>query len=145
MKLAGTKGLVEFQCLQLVLERGPAATWKRLSIAADQGSDVIAATNALLRLFKINLDFFSDTSHGGHNDFWNSRQRCDIKGFLYMFLLGINTPHGPWSEDTRWKQCTEHLAKMVHEAEPFDMPMFRRCCLMLGLSSQRRMIGKMFA
>ena len=118
------KGLVEFQQLKPVLERGAARTWKKLSVASDQGSDVVAALMALIFLFRLNLDFFPDPSHGGTNDFWNAGHMCDLKGFLYMLLLVINTPHGPWSEDTRFQQVVQNLKDTVMHTKPFDMPMF---------------------
>lgn len=60
-----SRGLIDFQMLEL---RGDPMTWPKLSIAADQGSDILSGIFALQRHYKINLDYTSDVSHGAQND-----------------------------------------------------------------------------
>ena len=82
-------GLKSYQQLKLVSERGPAKTWPKLSMAADEGSDVRCLVNACVRKFKLNMDYTPDGSHCVTNDVWNSGAKVGPKSFFYMILLRI--------------------------------------------------------
>ena len=40
------------------------------------------------------------------------------------FLVVFNTPYGPWSEDTRFRQCQSGLKELCALQKPADLPLF---------------------
>lgn len=99
-------------------------TWPKLSIAADQGSDILSGIFALQRHYKINLDYTPDVSHGVQNDLWAAGRECGLAQFMYMVLLLVNVPMGPWCEDMRYKQVVQALDDLLSTEEAQQCPLF---------------------
>jgi hypothetical protein len=117
-------GLVAFQQLKPVEERGPPETWPKLSIAADCGSDVLCGISAMVHRFGLCVDFIPDTSHAANNFCWSALGFADMKPFGYLTLLALNAPLGPWSEDARWCQVRQALEELLRDEQPEASPLF---------------------
>lgn len=99
------QGLQHFRIEQDEAKRPPPEAWPRLCIAPDQGGDGICAYHFLSRRLPYCVDLAVDPSHGGNNDAWLVADALGLKGLLLLFLVAFNVPHGPWSEDARYRQA----------------------------------------
>lgn len=118
-------GLADFVQTSAVSERGPPELWKKLSVAGDQGSDVVAGVNALQRHYHLCLDYVPDPSHGCHNDIWAAAKSSGLSSFFYLLLLTLNVPSGPWSEDARFKQVAQALETLFRHEDLGMCPLFQ--------------------
>ena len=87
------KGLLHFQLTEED-RRGPAASWPRLSVSPDQGSDGVSAIAHWLHL-GINVDPAWDFSHGVQNDIWLGLGSAGLGCHIAMALIRINIPNSP--------------------------------------------------
>lgn len=85
--------------------RQPALQWHKLSVAMDLGSDGVAFMNFVRMHKQCNIELVPDTSHGVHNGVDEALAACGLRGHMFLLMMAMNTPHGPWSEDQRFVQC----------------------------------------
>lgn len=73
----------------------------------DQGSDNMAAVHFGQRVLGLNLGGLHDGSHGAWNDCKRMSREGNLTRFFYLFFIVLNTPHGPFPEDSRWNGLQE--------------------------------------
>ena len=106
-------GLKHFCLAESLEDRGDPLHWPRLSCGPDQGSDGTCAFQFAQRVLHLNCDLTWDVSHGVHNDILNGIKHAGLYSHLLLSLLRLNCPLGPWSEDTRWKECQASLNELL--------------------------------
>ena len=106
-------GLKHFCLAESLEDRGDPLHWPRLSCGPDQGSDGTCAFQFAQRVLHLNCDLTWDVSHGVHNDILNGIEHAGLYSHLLLSLLRLNCPLGPWSEDTRWKECQASLNELL--------------------------------
>ena len=118
-------GLERFQ-VQATADGGepPAKSWKRLTIACDQGSDGVCCINALQRKFRLNVDAMWDPSHGLWNDILLSLSMMGSSSWVYLMLVVFNLPCGPWSDDARFKMVVESQ-KEITKIGLHNLPLYQ--------------------
>lgn len=102
----------------------PAVRWPLLVVAADRGSDGVAASNYAKRELQLNMEFVGDPSHDANNDMVNAVQRAGLWPHEALMLAVYNTPHGPWCEDARWRQVLAGLEDLREFQTSSDCPLF---------------------
>eukprot|EP00972_Heterocapsa_arctica_P084172 12400906-Heterocapsa_arctica.AAC.1 len=71
------------------------------------------------------MDFVPDTSHGVHNGVLEAINEVGLKGHAYLKMMAVNTPHGPWSEDTRFVQCQNVMEEILKFERPDKAVLFQ--------------------
>lgn len=117
-------GLKHFEITDHIMTSVNPLLWPRLSLSPDQGGDGVAAYWFLTRHLKHNIDITYDPSHGVNNDVWLFLDAIHLKSLMLLFLVVFNTPHGPWSEDTRYRQCLSALTESFALHTPEEFPLF---------------------
>lgn len=92
--------------------RDPAVGWPRLNVAMDLGSDGVAFMNFARYQKRLTLLLVPDTSHGVRNGVDEALSACGLRGHMFLLMMAMNTPHGPWSEDQRFVQCRNVVAEL---------------------------------
>ena len=95
-------GLLHFAVTADMLSQ-PAATWPRLAVPSDMGSDNVCSFSFLQRKVKLCLDLPWDPSHGAHDDVFNGVRYALLMGHLMLSLVRLNCVCGPWNEDRNYK------------------------------------------
>lgn len=123
-------GLSHFRDLPAKLGPSGWRRWPHLSLASDQGSDMLSAIHAMLFFddCKANVTAYYDTSHGCNRDFWNSIEEVHLKSFMLLIMLCVNLPHGPDSSDLRFQQIKDVMTKHFNECNPTTSPLFQHLC-----------------
>ena len=101
--------------------------WPHLSLASDQGSDMLSGIHALLYHgpTKCNITPYYDVSHGVNRDFWLSITDMSLKPFMLLSMIVINLAHGPDESDTRYNQLKETMGSHYQHATPKLSPLFQ--------------------
>lgn len=103
---------------------GPPKTWRRSSVAPDQGGDGQAAYNYMVRKMGVCADLSPDMSHGVNNDIGQFYGELSLKRQMLLWLAVFNIPVGPWSTDARWQQCRSALQDIYQKHDWRDVPLF---------------------
>ena len=82
-------------------------TWPLITACADQCGDGECALNWLQRQKHINVDRFSDPSHGVACDQRLGLRDTNLWRFLILLTCVLNIPHGPWSESRFWSSISQ--------------------------------------
>lgn len=143
-KLFGIKGLVDLKAP--TKQEGEEADrlvpleWMHATVAMDMGSDGVAAIHFAQRFLGLNIEPIHDASHGAWNDFKRGLRECNMMPFYYLFLVVVNTPHGPFLEDSRYNSLREALAESSKAFNARDSPLFvehaRNICVENGLEDE---------
>ena len=86
--------------------------------------DGVCALAFLLYVLKYNVDVFFDPAHGVHNDVLNAIYAAGLRAHLFLTLLRLNIPCGPWSEDMRYKQVTGSIDEFLQHGSFEELPLF---------------------
>ena len=117
--------LVDLKQSEDPAERPPASTWERGSIALDQGSDGVCATNYLLRQVNLALGIVWDLSHGCHRDIIAMLKAVGLWTWAVLMMLSFNVPCGPYTSDQNFKHCKESADALYNVESPKEMPLVR--------------------
>eukprot|EP00974_Lingulodinium_polyedra_P063963 6177033-Lingulodinium_polyedra.AAC.1 len=79
----------------------------------------------MLRKLNVNIEFCNDPSHGAWRDVGRALGDTGLTSLMKLMMVTINVPHGPWSEDTRWKQCQQALEEHFEHFTPLTSELFR--------------------
>ena len=104
--------------------RSAALLWPKLNVAADLGSDGVCFMT-WAKSEGVNLDLTPDTSHGVHNGTDEALNLCGLRGHMFLLMMAINTPHGPWSEDQRFVQGRQMLEEILKSDKPLECSLFQ--------------------
>lgn len=90
--------------------------WPHLTIAADQGSDGMAAY-WYLQHCQVNCMMLCDWSHGAWADTKGMLRDMGLFPWWLLMMVTLNLAHGPFNDDVRytqlndaWSECARHLA-----------------------------------
>ena len=76
--------------------------WPDVTVAADQGSDGLAAANACqFGPLRMGLETLDDDDHGDHNDMDDTIVKCGLYPHQKLMELARNAHQGPWGEGRR--------------------------------------------
>lgn len=100
-------------------------TWRSLSVASDQGSDALCATNWLAYgPGGANVDRVDDASHGVHNDLMAMIRPCGLAAHQLLMNLSRNAIYGPFDEGRRHIECRQAIEEWSKRCA-WECPVFR--------------------
>ena len=104
--------------------------WLHLSVASEQGSDMLSALHSLLYFDKLkaNVSVYWDVSHGCNRDFWNSVNDVSLKSFMLLIMICINLPHGPDDSDLRFGQIKDVMGQHYLRHSASTSPILQHLC-----------------
>lgn len=124
LQLSAGSSLQSFEQPRDIQDREAALQWPKLNVAMDLGSDGVAFLMWARYHRNLNIELVADSSHGVHNGVEEALASVGLRGHMYLLMMAINTPHGPWSEDTRFIQCKNSLGLMLQHDNPQESVMF---------------------
>lgn len=107
------------------------ASWPRVVVSSDLGSDGLCALQALEFFWKLNLDKSPDQSHGAHCDCHQALRDSEIWNLWLCLLIDFNLEFGPLQDDMRFAQiqgAMESLSGQPIHACPLFMSKVRDIC-----------------
>lgn len=111
-------------------------------MASDRGSDLVAAKYFVKYHLKLNIDDVSDPSHDLHNDIKNAIAAGGLTAHNLLMCATWNVPHGPWSEDTRYRQVVDGMEDLREFESPSTSPLFQALALnMLKDAGEEHLVG----
>jgi hypothetical protein len=117
-------GLHTFQIDEDPAKRPDPMDWPLLQMASDRGSDITCATFFMKYEININLDDTGDQSHDIHNDQKGTLSDAKLLSFNLLQCAALNVHHGPWSEDTRFRQVVDGMKDLGQFESPASCPLF---------------------
>ena len=118
-------GLEHFQVPEDPQQRPPPLQWPLLQIASDRGLDGMAALSYIKKELNINCCDVPDPSHDVSNDVCLAIQRAGLWPHEVLMQATWNTPHGPWAEDTRYRQVVEAMRDLHDFEGPASQPLWQ--------------------
>ena len=121
-------GLKAFHLSKEEAAQVPWQSWRHMSLASDQGADMLSSTHALqfLEEIKCNVTPYYDPSHGSNRDFWLAVGEMQLKNFMLLAMIAINLPHGPDETDLRFNQVRQTMTRYYSSTTPALSPIFQR-------------------
>jgi hypothetical protein len=117
-------GLHTFQIDEDPAKRPDPMDWPLLQMASDRGSDITCAIFFMKYEININLDDAGDQSHDIHNDQKGTLSDAKLLSFNLLQCAALNVHHGPWSEDTRFRQVVDGMKDLGQFESPASCPLF---------------------
>ena len=106
-------------------ERKHPLDWPGLSISCDQEAAGHHAVQAALRHFNLNVEYLPDPSHGGQRCVQDSLKKSNLWPYMQSMMITKNIPHGPWSEDMRFKHAQQIMVEHIFNTRSQECSMFR--------------------
>lgn len=101
--------------------------WGHLTVASDQGSDMLSALHALEYCDRVrcNVSVFWDAEHGVNRNIWNAIDACGMNALMLLVVLVINLPSMPDESDLRFRQLKDIMGEHYRLATPGTSPIFQ--------------------
>ena len=115
------------------------AEWKFLSMAPDQGPDVVALTQWLLHKQRINLEVTWDLNHGSWNDIKLMYRDAGLWPHILLMTAAQNVGFGSELSPNRMKQIRQCFADYQCICNPRTCPVFQHF-LPLILAEQKSLV-----
>ena len=106
-------------------ERADPLEWPGLSISCDQEAAGHHAVQAAQTYLNLNVDYVPDPSHGGNRVIQDALKKAGLWPYKQSMMITRNIPHGPWSEDMRFRQSQQIMAEHISNTHPSECHMFQ--------------------
>ena len=118
-------GLKKMQQPTELEERKQPLDWLGLSISCDQEAAGHHAVQAALRHLNLNVEYLPDPSHGGQRCVQDLLKKSNLWPYMQSMMITKNIPHGPWSEDMRFKQAQQIMVEHIFNTGSSECSMFQ--------------------
>lgn len=119
-------GLQELQVTSEMVEENQPMEWKHLSVCCDRGGDGWCALGYLERKLMLNITRLLDQSHDATNDIHLAMARSGMKTHVVLQQAVWNLVHGPWGQDTRFRQAVEAMTVVFELDSLVESPLWQR-------------------
>lgn len=104
----------------------PPMAWRHLTVCCDRGSDGWSGLGFLERKLGLNITRIPDQIHDVTNDVQLAIKRSGMQTHCILQQSVWNLVHGPWGQDTRFRQAVEAMQDVFELDSPAEMPLWRR-------------------